>query len=135
MSSLQSDDDFLRKWIDPDTGKLKFPRFHDYNLKERTVAGADLFRIQYYKRMTEASKVLRVPYQQEEAEILMWAHRRITQGHHIKDLALVQHANAIFTAREDCPPDKQASHRWAQRFIKRNAHIFKRTATHPRYAK
>ncbi|KAG5962610.1 hypothetical protein E4U56_003293 [Claviceps arundinis] len=151
--------DTLRKWIDPDTGKLKFPRFHDYNLEERTVAGADLFRIRYYKTMIEASKALRVSYQrlrsrvqghqpvqangghnkalspEEEAEVLMWAHRRITQGHHIKGPALVQHANAIFAARGDCRPHKHASHRWAHRFIKRNAHIFKLTATHSRDAR
>ncbi|KAG6162571.1 hypothetical protein E4U51_006293 [Claviceps purpurea] len=65
----------------------------------------------------------------------MWAHRRITQGHHIKGPALVQHTNAIFAARGNFQPDKQASHRWAQRFIKRNAHIFKRTTTRSRDAK
>ncbi|KAG5995441.1 hypothetical protein E4U52_008330 [Claviceps spartinae] len=140
--------------IDPDTGKLKFTRFHEYNLEEQTVAGADLFRIRHYKTMTEASKALRVPYKrlrlriqghqpvksnggrnkalspEEEAEVLMWAHQRITQGHHIKGPALVQHANAIFAARGDFQPDKQASKIWARRFMKRNAHIFKRTATH-----
>ncbi|KAG5933359.1 hypothetical protein E4U60_004516 [Claviceps pazoutovae] len=159
MSSLQSHDDTLRKWIDPDTGKLKFPRFHDYNLEERTVAGADLFRIRYYKTMTEASKALRVPYHrlrsriqgrhpvqanggqnralspEEEAEVLAWAHRQIIQGHHIKSPALVQHTNAIFAARGDCQPDKQASKRWARRFITRNAYIFKRTPTHSHDAK
>ncbi|KAG5931609.1 hypothetical protein E4U60_005949 [Claviceps pazoutovae] len=131
MSSIQPDDDTLGKWIDHDTGKLKFMRFHDYNLEERIVAGADLFRIRYNKTMTEASnKALRVPYKrlrsrvqghrpfqanadhneavspEEEAEVLMWAHRRITQGHHIKGRALVQHANAIFAARGDFQPDK-----------------------------
>ncbi|KAG5958366.1 hypothetical protein E4U56_005637 [Claviceps arundinis] len=116
MSSLQPEHDTPRKWIDLDTGKLKFSRFHEYNLEERTVAGADLFRIRYYKTMTEASKA-------------------ITQGHHIEGRAFVQHANAIFAARGDCQPDKQASQRWARRFIKRNAHIFKRTATHSRDAK
>ncbi|KAG5976740.1 hypothetical protein E4U56_001411 [Claviceps arundinis] len=159
MSALQPDDDTLRKWIDPDTGKLKFTRFHEHNLEERTVAGADLFRIRHYKTMTEASKALRVPYKrlrsrvqghqpvkanggrnkallpEEEAEVLMWAHQRITQGHQIKGPALVQHANAIFAARGDCQPDKQASKIWARRFMKRNAHIFKRTATHSRDAK
>ncbi|KAG6164268.1 hypothetical protein E4U51_005154 [Claviceps purpurea] len=159
MSSLQPDDDTLRKWIDPDTGKLKFPRFDDHNLEERTVAGADLFGIRYYKTMTEASKALRVPYHrlrsriqgrhsvqanggqnralslEEEAEVLTWAHRQITQGHHIKSRALVQHANEIFAAQGDCQRDKQASPRWARRFIQRNAHIFKRTATHSRDAK
>ncbi|KAG6032136.1 hypothetical protein E4U19_007696 [Claviceps sp. Clav32 group G5] len=159
MSSLQPDDDILRKWVDPDTGKLKFPRFHDYNLEERTVAGAHLFRIRYYKTMTEASKALQVPYHrlrsriqgrhtvqenggqnrvlspEEEAGVLAWAHRQIIQGHHIKSLALVQHTNAIFAARGDCQPDKQASRRWARRFIKRNAHIFKRTATQSHDAK
>ncbi|KAG6055370.1 hypothetical protein E4U32_006328, partial [Claviceps aff. humidiphila group G2b] len=56
MSSLQPEHDTPRKWIDLDTRKLKFSRFHEYNLEERTVAGADLFRIRYYKTMTEASK-------------------------------------------------------------------------------
>ncbi|KAG5933299.1 hypothetical protein E4U59_006978 [Claviceps monticola] len=159
MSSPQPDDDTLRKWIDSDTGKLKFTRFHEYNLEERTVAGADLFRIRYYKTMTEASKALRVPYKrlrsrvqghqpvkanggrnkalspEEEAEVLMWAHRQMTQGHHIKGSALVQHTNTIFAARGDFEPDKQASKIWARRFMKRNADIFKRTATHSRDAK
>ncbi|KAG5958435.1 hypothetical protein E4U56_005498 [Claviceps arundinis] len=102
MSSLQPEDDTLRRWIDPDTVKLRFLRFHDYNLEERTVAGADLLRIRYYKTMIEAFKALRVlskrprsrvqghqPVQangghnkalspEEEAEVLMY--RRIIQG-------------------------------------------------------
>ncbi|KAG6306025.1 hypothetical protein E4U45_007906 [Claviceps purpurea] len=124
MSSLQSDEDALRKWIDPDTEKPKFSRLHEYNLEERTVAGADLFRIRYYKTMTEDSKArsqgLGVGTSADNSG------SRVTT-HHIKGQALVQHANAIFAARGDFRPDKQASHRWAQRFIKRNAHIFKRT--------
>ncbi|KAG6068946.1 hypothetical protein E4U32_006746 [Claviceps aff. humidiphila group G2b] len=159
MSALQSEDDVLRKWIDHDTGKLKFMRFNDFNLEERTVAGADLFRIRYYKTMIEASRALQVPYgrlrsrarghqpvqanggqnkalsPEEEAEVLMWAHRRITQGHHVKSRSLVQHANEIFAARGADQPGKRASRIWAQRFIKRNAHIFKRTATHSLDAK
>ncbi|KAG5989389.1 hypothetical protein E4U52_005623 [Claviceps spartinae] len=144
MSSLQPEDDTPRKWIDLDTGKLKFSRFHEYNLEERTVAGADLFRIRYYKTMTEASKALRVRANgghnkalspKEEAGVLTWAHRQITHGHHIEGRALVQHANAIFAALGVCQSDKQASQRWARRFIKRNAHIFKRTATHSLDAK
>ncbi|KAG6241724.1 hypothetical protein E4U23_007117 [Claviceps purpurea] len=69
MSALQPDDDALRKWIDPDTGKLKSTRFHEYNLEERTVAGTDFFRIRYYKTMTEASKALRVPYKRLRSRV------------------------------------------------------------------
>ncbi|KAG6173225.1 hypothetical protein E4U51_005884 [Claviceps purpurea] len=125
MSSLQSDDDTLRNWIDPGTEKLKFSRLHEYNLEERTVAGADLFRIRYYKTMTEDSKALRFKvinlsertavitrlYQQKKKPRSRRGHiggqLRVTT-HHIKGQALVQHANAIFAARRDCQPDKQA---------------------------
>ncbi|CCE29712.1 uncharacterized protein CPUR_03559 [Claviceps purpurea 20.1] len=49
--------------------KLKSTRFHEYNLEERTVTGADLFRIRYYKTMTEASKALRVPYKRLRSRV------------------------------------------------------------------
>ncbi|KAG6030988.1 hypothetical protein E4U19_000140 [Claviceps sp. Clav32 group G5] len=147
--------DTLQKRIDPDTGKLKFSRFHEYNLEERTVAGADLFRVRYYKTMTEASKAVRVPYQRLRSRVQYHQPVRANGGHNqavtrrrsrgldvgtsadnqshpIEGRALVQHANAIFAARGDCQSDKQAAQRWARRFIKRNAHIFKRTATHSR---
>ncbi|KAG6071885.1 hypothetical protein E4U16_005807 [Claviceps sp. LM84 group G4] len=85
MSFLQSDDDTLRKWTDPDTGKLKFPRFHDYNLEEQTVAGADLFLIRDYKTMTEASKALRehaavLDHISGEASTRMTLHHKVFRG-------------------------------------------------------
>ncbi|KAG5986644.1 hypothetical protein E4U52_008395 [Claviceps spartinae] len=136
MSALQSEDDVLRKWVDPDTGKLKFMCFNDFNLEERTVPYGRLrSRVRGHQPVQANGGQNKALSPEEEAEVLMWAHRRITQGHHVKSRSLVQHANVIFAARGADQPGKRASHIWARRFIKRNAHIFKRTETHSLDAK
>ncbi|XP_044718012.1 DDE superfamily endonuclease domain-containing protein [Hirsutella rhossiliensis] len=61
---------------------------------------------------------------EEEKEVLCWAHRRITQGHHIQQRSLQQHANAILKATGR--GNTTASGSWARRFIKRYKQYFHR---------
>jgi hypothetical protein len=108
MSSVQPDEATIQKWINPDSGKTIFTRCTQDNLEQRTVAAAELYNVRYFKTIIAAAKMLQVPYkrlwsrlqgcqsvkqnggnrallsQEEEDEVVMWAHRRIVQGHHIR---------------------------------------------------
>jgi hypothetical protein len=153
---VQPDEATIQKWINPDSGKTIFTRCTQDNLEQRTVAAAELYNVRYFKTITAAAKMLQVPYkrlwsrlqgchsvkqnggnrallsQEEEDEVVMWAHRRIVQGHHLRGRTLQQHANAILAARGS---NEKASKRWASRFIQRNSHIFRRSRTATRDAR
>ncbi|KJZ69539.1 hypothetical protein HIM_11081 [Hirsutella minnesotensis 3608] len=116
-----------------------------YNLEERTVAGAELYKEGFYRTIRAAAQALYVPYKRlwsrvqghqpvqqngglnklfspsEEREILCWSHRRITQGHHITSRTLRQHANAILKAKGE---ELTISRTWVKNFIKRNKKLF-----------
>ena len=131
----------VQKWIKPETNKPIFLRKTAENLEPRTVAAAELFKEGFYRTITSAAKELDVPYYRlrsriqghhsvaknggnqgkfnsaEEQEILCWAHRRVTQGHHVQTRSLQQHAKAILKANGKEP---KVSRFWAKRFLKRN---------------
>lgn len=137
----------VQKWINPDTNKPILSRNTTENIETRTVAAAELYAEGYYRTITAAAKALSVPYKrlwsrhhghhpksenggnstllepEEEREVLCWAHRRITQGHHIQGASLRQHANAILRAKGR---EGSASRRWSQRFMQRYDQYFHR---------
>ncbi|KJZ70343.1 hypothetical protein HIM_10272 [Hirsutella minnesotensis 3608] len=140
MSSLSQQLTAIERWIDSATGKPVFSRNTAENVESRTVAAAELFHENFYPTIKAASDAFGVPYlrlrsrirghhpvarnggnrtllgPEEEQEILCWAHRRITQGHHIQRRALQHHANAILKAKG---VKATASRTWAWRFLKR----------------
>ena len=147
MASSSSEPTAMQKWINSETNKPNFARHCQENLEARTVAASELFVEGFYRTMKAASDALGVPYKrlrsriqghhpvsenggnatllgsEEEQEVLCWAHRRITQGHHIQGRALQQHANAILKAKGR---GGTASQKWAQRFMKRWGRYFHR---------
>ncbi|KAM5344596.1 hypothetical protein ACJ41O_013131 [Fusarium nematophilum] len=157
MSRESSEDSAVQKWIDPVTGKPNILRFNPENLEERTVAAMELYEAGFYRSVQKASDDWKVPYHrlrgrilgakprsqnggnrmllktEEEESILCWAHRRVTQGHHIQLRALQHHANVILkaTGRED----KSASYDWAKRFMRRHRELFKRQKSSTRDVK
>uniref|UniRef100_A0A8H7K8Z9 DDE-1 domain-containing protein n=1 Tax=Bionectria ochroleuca TaxID=29856 RepID=A0A8H7K8Z9_BIOOC len=110
-------DNIISRWIDPITKKPVFSRFTPDNLEQRTVAAAELFRARYYKTITAASKGFGVPYHRlrsriqghssinsngglntllDEAQtkaVVIWAHRQILTGFHVRGRRLRQHCN------------------------------------------
>src|SRR5690242_12241503 len=130
-----SEKNAVQRWINPVTGKPDFLRFNVENLEERTVAAVELFNEGFYRTVKKAADELKLPYYrlrgrllgrrpraenggnrtllktEEEEVILCWAHRRVTQGHHIQLRALRHHANVILKAVG--PEDKTASQAWA----------------------
>ncbi|KAJ3453677.1 hypothetical protein MRS44_017924 [Fusarium solani] len=154
--SPRSGEDVVRLWINSETRKPNFPRFTDENLELRTVAGVELFRAGYYKSLAAASRELKVSYwrlysrskgshpvsrnggnrtlfsKEEEGAIVIWAHRRVTHGHHITIRALRQHANSVLRAKGRSPT---ASRKWARRFMRRWKHTFHRKKSTTRDAK
>lgn len=147
----------IRRWINPHTGKPDFSRFSEGNLEARTVAAAHLYKVGFYRTITKAAQELRVPYKRlwsrlqgahprtenggnrtllstsEENAILAWAHRRITQGHHIQLRAMRHQANVILKATGRS--DETSSRYWAKRFMRRHRDIFKRTKSNTRDAR
>lgn len=156
IGSPDSREDTIRLWINPETGKHNFSRCNDENLELRTVAGVELFRAGYYKNLAVASRDLKVSYwrlysrhkgshprqknggnhtlfsKEEEGAIIIWAHRRITHGHHITIRALCQHANAVLRAKERPPT---ASRKWARHFMRSWKHTFHKRKSTTRDAK
>lgn len=112
MSRETSKDCIVRRWINVVTGKPNLLRFNVENIEERTVAAVELYEVGFYRSIKKASDELKVPYYrlrgrllgakprsenggnhtllktEEEESILCWAHRRVTQGHHIQLRAL-----------------------------------------------
>ncbi|KJZ70765.1 hypothetical protein HIM_09849 [Hirsutella minnesotensis 3608] len=147
MSSPAPKASAVEKWIDSETGKLIFSRQTPDNLELRTIAAVELFRDNFYPSLAAAATALSVPYgrarsrlqgnhtvednggnrtmllPEEEDEILCWAYRRVTQGHHLQRRSLQQHANAILKANSR---EERASRTWAQRFVKRHKHLLHR---------
>lgn len=156
MSSSCGEINAVERWIDAETGKPIFVRNTAENLETRTVAAAELYHEGYFPTIKAAASALVVPYKrlwsrlqghhpvsenggnftllqpEEEAEVICWAHRRITQGHHIQRRSLQQQANAIL--REKGRQTK-ASRSWAQRFMRRHRDIFHRRKAVSRDAK
>ncbi|KJZ69545.1 hypothetical protein HIM_11058 [Hirsutella minnesotensis 3608] len=156
MSSLSPQESAIQKWINSETGKPNFGKHTAKNLESRTVAAADLFRDNFYPSVTAAAAALGVPYgrvrsrlqgnhpvsnnggnrtmllPEEEDEIMCWAYRRVTQGHHLQRHSLQQHANAILKANGR---DATASRSWAQRFVRRHKHLLHRRKATSRDAK
>ncbi|KAM4067901.1 hypothetical protein HRG_012430 [Hirsutella rhossiliensis] len=62
MSSLMPEESAMKRWIDLETGKPKFPRYTSDNLEFRTVAAAELFRDNFYPTLSAAAAALGVPY-------------------------------------------------------------------------
>ncbi|KAM4063444.1 Tc5 transposase DNA-binding domain-containing protein [Hirsutella rhossiliensis] len=147
MASSKAKESAVQKWIDSATGLPSFSRHTTANLETRTIAGAELYYEGFYGSIVAAAKALGVPYKRlyyrvnghhstaenggnralldpsDEEEVFCWAHRRITQGHHIQGRALQQHANAILKAKG---VGATASRAWAKRFIQRHRELFHR---------
>ncbi|KAM4061703.1 DDE superfamily endonuclease [Hirsutella rhossiliensis] len=147
MASSKAKESAVQKWIDSATGLPNFSRHTTANLETRTIAGAELYYEGFYGSIVAAAKALGVPYKRlyyrvnghhstaenggnrtlldpsDEEEVFCWAHRRITQGHHIQGRALQQHANAILKAKG---VGATASRAWAKRFIQRHRELFHR---------
>ncbi|CAG9938530.1 unnamed protein product [Clonostachys rosea f. rosea IK726] len=140
-----NNDDIISRWIDPVIRKPVFSRFTPDNLEQRTVAAAELFHARYYKTITAASKGFGVPYHRlrsriqghsainsngglntllDEAQtkaVIIWAHRQILTGFHVRGRRLRQHVNAILRASGN---KGTASKRWCNRFMKKHRTIF-----------
>lgn len=135
----------VEKWIDPLTNLPKITRVNIENVEQRTVAAAELYKARFYTSIKQASDAFKVPYKRlwnriqgahprkqnggnrtifseaEEREILVWAHRRVTQGHHVRLRTLNHHANAILAAKGETT---RASLSWARRFMRRHKNEF-----------
>ncbi|KAM0080686.1 hypothetical protein ACKRZS_007155 [Fusarium odoratissimum] len=143
-------------WISPKTSTNNLSRCNTENTAQRTIAGVELYRAGYYKSLAAASRDLKVGYwrlysrlkgshirsqnggnhtlfsKEEECAILLWAHRRVTHGHHIQIRALRQHANSVLRAKGRPPT---ASRTWARRLMRRWKHAFHRKKSTTRDAK
>lgn len=145
-------DSAVSRWINSATGKPDFSRYTTDNLETRTLAAVELLEAGYYRYVTTAAKELQVPRgrlrgrlkgakavtenggnrtlldDKQEGAILCWAHRRITQGHHIQLRALQHNADAILRASGHT---HKTSRSWAKRFMRRWKDTFhvKKTTT------
>jgi hypothetical protein len=140
----------IERHIDTITNKPRITRFSQYNLEPRTIAATDLYLCGYYKTIATAARAFECPYkrvygrvngrkplssnggrntilsEEQEGAVLMWAHRQIICGHHVRARRLRHHVNALLLLSGST---RTVSKRWAQTWMKRHRNIFHQRRT------